>query len=154
MSWMGGAGGCRRCQHTRPHQLPPEGERSAPPEMKKKCEGSSNNQFPSNLNPFDVGIGKKTHENEGGTKDPRLAHLAEGDGERYGGVAGVLDGDDPAPAAAGVGGEVREVGEPRRGGAWQWHPAAAELACPEAAEERRGGPRPRRHRRGRRERGG
>jgi hypothetical protein len=73
-------------------------------------------------------------------------YLAEGDGEGDGGVAGVFDGDDPAAAAAGVGREVGEVVQPRRGGA----PAAAELPGPQAAEEGTGGWRPHRHRVGER----
>jgi hypothetical protein len=70
-----------------------------------------------------------------------VPNLAEGDGEWDRGIAGVLESYDPAAATAGVGGEVGEVGEPRRstGG------GADELPGPEATEEGRGGVPPCRH---------
>jgi len=51
----------------------------------------------------------------GGGDRSQAPNLAEGDGEGDGGVAGVVDGYDPAATAAGVGGEVSEVREPRHG---------------------------------------
>jgi hypothetical protein len=57
----------------------------------------------------------------------------------------VLDGYDSAAAAAGIGREVGEVGEPRRGAGGDTR--AAELPGQETAEEGRGGAPPCRHER-------